>query len=231
MVNAFRGSQSAGIPVDSVDDAISALIGPLHDDEKAKVFGAVHAWSSSDPLHREAALPLPQVQDLAGVIARGRYRMCSYCHHHWVDHDLVIEPGLTMVGCPDGSQVRSAAQWLAGPAPVAPLRVAGGVALWVFLPFISMGLLSWLPSLVGAVTRRRRQWIAASGVLGALTLALVLMLSLPDASENPSAATGFVALGLWIGSSIYGALQVKEWASPAEGPVPGSLRVGGSAYR
>ncbi|MGB7979872.1 MAG: TM2 domain-containing protein [Candidatus Nanopelagicales bacterium] len=187
-------------------------------DEPAQLHEAVAAATlGADP--DMTLITAQRIEDLAAVLLAGRGRACLFCREPLAAHTLTISPDQMGIWCNKSGTSRPAAAWLAGPVPNSTDSVRPAGLMWIGVPGFSLGLLSWLPALVAGLRLRRRSWLIAAATFGVLTVVELVALAAEPApvDESVTAAT-WLAVGLWLGSMIYGALQVKPWL--ASQPVP-----------
>lgn len=168
--------------------AVQQEAGGLSSAERDQLYGALYANAAT----RSGALLDPADANalaLARIIRTSRNGGCVRCSRPLAEHDLDL----------------AAAPWLTCPTdhrePPDRRASIGAWVLWVGLPFLSFGLLSWLPSLVAAVKSRGHGWGIATALLTVFTLSFWTQ---PDVDSETQMA-------LWLGASIYGATQVKPW--------------------
>lgn len=210
-------------PATGLAEAVAAQVGGLNADEHARLFGAAQAIASGDP-DSPVLLPQARVDELAAAIVSGRIGPCPFCQMPFSEHTLTVNPDETDIWCTESISGRPVAEWLQGPFRPSPLQAVAAVVMWVGIPAVSLGLLSWLPALIAGARRRRRAWLVAAGVWAALTVAVAVALPAGDTAAAAEAdGSAFAAFGLWVGSMGYGAGQVKPWL--------GTLRARRSANR
>lgn len=171
--------------------ALQRRTGPLSTTERDQLYGALYAAAAThtgallDPADANAGA-------LADMIRSSRNGPCLRCSRPLAEHDLDL----------------ASAPWLACPAPrptaestADPRSTIAAWAMWVAVPLLSLGLLSWLPSLVAAIRHRGRGWGIATALLALFTLSFWTQADVDVEAQ----------LALWLGASIYGATQVKPW--------------------
>jgi len=189
--------------------AVSFRCGELTPEESSKVHGAVYARILTDPYSQ---IDMEQVDRLAGVINTLRNNPCQFCKQEIASHTLEIDRYETYVWCDKGARKRTYAQWLAGPKEASAGSILGGTLLWMGIPFFSFGMLSWVPAAIGAVGAKVRLWGVAAVLMGASILS-ALALSNTE-KDSPAYNVGAVLLlANWIGGTVFGAFQVKRWAT------------------
>ncbi|MGB8020961.1 MAG: hypothetical protein WCF04_07015 [Candidatus Nanopelagicales bacterium] len=199
------------IPDTELAGAVAARVGGLNTDEQTRLYGAAQAVASADP-YAPVLLPPTRIDEVAAAILAGRTGPCGFCHVPFSDHTLTVSPDRTDIWCPDSTSGRRVAEWLRGPFHPSPLHVLAGIVIWVGIPAVSLGLLSWLTPAVAGARRRRRAWLVAAAVLGTLTVAELILAGMSGAAPAFADAVGpWLVFGSWIGSMVYGALQVKPW--------------------
>ena len=210
------------VPISDLAAAVHARVGGLVGAEPTQLYGAVTAASiGTDP--DTMLIPGQRIEDLAAVLLAGRARACPFCGAPLAMHTLTVDPDEVGIWCQTAATSRPAAEWLAGPPPVP--SAMGPALMWVGIPALSMGLLSWLPALIAGLRHRRRSWLIAAATFGALTAVVVGLVPAESASADESLTAAewlwfLLVVGLWMGSTIYGARQVKPWL--ATQPPPGT---------
>jgi hypothetical protein len=86
-------------------------------------------------------------------------------------------------------------------------------SLWLLVPVLSVGILTWAAFLyVGVRARRPAWWIA--GIVYAAALALVLVLDETSArrpGEPTSGWGGALLLAIWVAGSLHALIINKDW--------------------
>ena len=195
-------------PGDALVAEVSAYLGGLTQDEQVTVYGLGHAYT---PYGGGAALPGGTAAWIGAVLRDFRTSPCRYCGRDLSQHRLDIDAAGPHITCIFDGSKRMLWQWHGTPAAPPAWRLLLGVGLWVGIPLSTLGLASWLMPTVAAVTRRDRQWATGAVVWGLFTIWELLVV------ESENALVGLLALFVWLGSAVYGGLQVKRWA---QGPPP-----------
>lgn len=204
-------TQPSLIPVTGLAAAVAARVGGLSTDEQTRLYGAAQAVASADP-ESPVLLPTYRIDEVAAAVVAGRAGPCGFCHVPFSEHTLTVSPDETDIWCPESTSGRPVAEWLRGPFRASPLQVLAGIVIWVGIPMVSLGLLSWLPAAVAGARRRRRSWRVAAAVLGTLTVAELILAGTSGADPAFADAVGpWLVFGLWVGSMVYGGLQVRPW--------------------
>lgn len=175
-----------------VERRIGRLTGTEHDQLYGALYAAAATGSAAllDPAQANTAA-------LAELVRTGRNGGCRKCGSPLQEHELDVAR-YPWLSCP-------------GPAAAKPTdrgRRMRAWALWVAVPLLSLGLLSWLPSLVAALRHRGRGWGIATGLLLVFTLSFW---------TQPDVLAGNRMI-LWLGACLYGATQVKAWMRENPGP-------------
>jgi hypothetical protein len=90
---------------------------------------------------------------------------------------------------------------------------------WIALPILSLGMLSFVVPLVMAQRSRKRWLFVISGVLGAVTVAAVVLMSSPAESSRGTFA-GFLILGnLAVGVALIPIFRSQQATPPSTAPV------------
>jgi hypothetical protein len=89
-------------------------------------------------------------------------------------------------------------------------------SVWLLPAILLVGLLTWASFLYIGLKARKRTWLVASGIFGAGAVLLVTLVTLTgDGSKETSTSgesiMGGVALVVWIGGIVYGAIANREW--------------------
>ncbi len=193
---------------------VAALTGGLAVDEEAVVYGALLAGGlTSSPGTADALVPAFQIQSLATAVLDLRSRPCPYCLRGVTDHALDFGGSGLEVRCLVDGAARPLSIWRAGPPSVPVSGTLLAVVLWVGIPLVTLGLAGFVMPAVAGFARKNRRWKVAAGLWLAVIAAESVLVSAIPTGEQP-AAVGFVALGVWIGSTAYGAVQIKPWLEP-----------------
>lgn len=204
------GSEARLIHPDDVAAAVAERTGGLLEHEDLLLYGAMQAAASGIDA-AAALLPAERVADLANVLLKGRAGACEFCGKPLSTHTLGADSESASVWCEVAVSPRPVSQWLAGPVRLSPGALLEGTLLWVGVPGLSLGLLSWLPSLIAGVQRKRRSWLVAAATWAALLFAGI-SLSSPGATGGvQETGSGLLILGVWLGSTIHGGFQVRPW--------------------
>lgn len=105
---------------------------------------------------------------------------------------------------------------------------AGGTVLWAAVPALSLGLAAPFPFVIAATRDRRRAYLVAAVVYGALTVAYWLLRSLAARAGSPvGVATSFLMLALMVAATTHAfAIRPRVFppAEPASTPVAAARR-------
>ncbi len=99
--------------------------------------------------------------------------------------------------------------WLRAPETASPGSGVAAALLWVGIPLVSLGMLSWAMPAVAAAIHRRRSWAVAAAVFLALTVTMFLVMPADINAVDP--VSDAILFGTWLAGSGYGALQIKPW--------------------
>ncbi len=169
---------------------VRTAVGELSPDEYATYYGMASAvadlgWGLElTPFDARAA---------GEAFVAFRLRACPFCGRGLVDHALDVDRPGVMVRCRTDDSARPAGQWLAGPDKTPESPVLLWSALWVGIPVLSLGLLSWLMPVVSAVVLRTRRWVWGAVLWGVLTIVdFVVVAPRVPISEELTLASGMV---------------------------------------
>jgi len=190
---------------DALVSQVASQIGTMSADEQAAVYGAGYAFGAET----ELAFPPDSSGWIATVLGDFRASRCSFCGHGLLEHTLSLSEQGPAVTCDADAVSRLAWDWHSGPKPRSPLLVVLGVALWIGLPLMTIGLAGWVMPLVSAIMYRKAAWAVGTAIWGGLTVLLVVLIE----TEAVATLAGFLALTVWFGSALYGGFQVKPWLS------------------
>lgn len=184
---------------------LSQHMGGLTVDERSVAYGAFRARASNPWLPPG---PDGTSTQLEQILECFRLNRCPWCFNDLRAHSLDIEQDGTHVRCRADGVNRPVQEWIPGPVKTPPWRWAIAIGLWVGLPLMSIGMLSWLMPTVAAITYRRRRWVLGALVLG--TLFVVTMATMSPV-ESEGGVTDLLPIGIWLGGTVYGGFQVKPW--------------------
>lgn len=208
--------QPRWLAVGDVGSQLARSQGGLSHDEATQVGGAVAAYESTLDYGSSNSVYQRVVDQLSDLIGVSRQRVCLYCCQPLRQHSLTLDATDVQVYCEDDRESLSVAQWIRGPIPI-PLRTwVVAVAWWVGTPFVSLGLLGWLPAAASGLMLKRRDWLV-TGLGLAIALAFFILGSTVGDDGNPDSYTvleAIASVGLffgWLGGSVYGAFQVRPW--------------------
>jgi hypothetical protein len=198
-------------PGDQLVAEVAAYLGGLGEEEQVLVYGLGHAYN---PYGAGRALPTGTAAWIGAALRDFRAAPCRYCGRGLAQHRFDLEASGPRITCISDGSKRTLWQWHGTTASPPAWRVLLGVGLWVGIPLTTLGLAGWLMPTVAAITRRDRLWATGAAIWGLLTIWELLVI------ESESAWVGLLALVVWLGSAVYGGLQVKRWA---RGPVPDGM--------
>jgi hypothetical protein len=189
-------------PGDALVTQVATYLGGLDRDEQVVVYGLGHAYI---PYGSGTTLPRGTAEWIGAVLGEFRTAPCRFCHRGLEGHCLELTDEGPYIACTfDGSR-RPVWTWTARPVQQPVWRLLVAVTLWVGIPLASLGLASWLMPTVAALSRRDGAWGAAAAAWGMLTLLEVLVI------DSDNVLVGLLALTVWLGSAVYGGLQVRRW--------------------
>jgi hypothetical protein len=202
----------ASVPVARLVRAVEARLGGLTGDEFAQLHGAAEAAAVGQADPDTARVPARRAEELADLCGAGRRGACLFCGAALSEHTVAVSPDEVVVWCPGSDDPRSAADWLDGPARHSTGSVIGAALLWVGVPGLSAGLLSWVPSLVAGLRHGRRSWLVAATAIGALTAVMIALIGGEGAaSSGELSVASWLVVALWLGPMVYGGLQVRPY--------------------
>jgi hypothetical protein len=202
-----------GSEADLIVAEVSRHVGALEADEAALVFGTATAQQYASLDHGVSSV---EVMALSQVIGAFRTAPCRFCHLGLVDHAVDLSPQGPQVWCTIDQSARPLSAWLPTSTTASP---GGGVAatlLWVGIPLVSLGMLSWAMPAVAAVLHRRMSWALAAAVFLALTVTMFLVM--PEDVNTVDPVGDAILFGTWLAGSGYGALQIKPWLVAQSAP-------------
>lgn len=185
---------------------VARHVGALQAEEVAMVYGAAVAQqnASLDP-----GVTPAEVVALSQVIGAFRTAPCRFCHLGLTDHALDLTPQGLQICCRTDQRTRPLPGWLRAPATASPGSGVAAALLWVGIPLVSLGMLSWAMPAVAAALHRRRSWAVAAAVLLALTV--TTFLRMPEDINAVDPVGDAILLGTWLAGSAYGVFQIKPW--------------------
>lgn len=191
---------------DPVLVAVSQHLGGLTPGEDAAVYGATIAQR-----YAPGAPGVSPVQVVALSQALGAFRTapCRYCHLGLVDHTLDLTPEGLDVRCITDQSSRPLREWLGTHATTSRGSAVWAGLLWVGIPLLSIGLLSWVMPAIGAGLYRRRSWALAAVAL--LILTVVGFVVTPEDPNEIDLLADALLFGTWLVGAGYGAFQIKPW--------------------
>lgn len=207
-------SSSAGLVTvprgaEGVLAAVADRVGGLRPDEHAALYGAVVA-SQVDPADR----PLTErdVADFARVVAAFRARPCRLCGRGMTEHAIDTTDTGMDVRCLSSQAALPLPEWLTTPPRTSSAgRVALAIALWVGIPLVGFGFLSWVMPAVAAGLHRRVSWAVAAAAFIVLSAAAWFLTPVDLYEVDPVADV--VADVSWMAGTAYGAFQIRPWLS------------------
>lgn len=186
-------------PIDSFVGSVAQSIGGISYEEELAVYGSASAFYAIAPDGTPAASTVPLVGDVLRWLRAGP---CRWCGGGLAGHGIDLSSFGVEVRCTRLGRNLPAGQWMAGPPPVPVGRQLLALVMWVFLPVLCIGLLSWLMPTIAAVTRKRRAWGVAGALFGLLVVAGLLL---------PTAVGPLFLIVAWWGAPVWGAFQIKPW--------------------
>lgn len=195
-----------GRDVDLVVAEVARHVGALQADEAATVYGAAVAHQYAAVDHGVAPA---EVTALSQVIGAFRTGPCRFCHLGLADHALDLSPQGLQVWCRIDQRTHPVNEWLPAPATASQGSGVAAALLWVGLPLVSFGMLSWAMPAVAAALHRRRSWAVAAAIFLALTVTMFLIV--PEDLNDVDPLSDALLFGTWLAGSGYGALQIKPW--------------------
>jgi hypothetical protein len=191
---------------DIVLAAVSRHLGGLTQEDVAAVYGSVAAqrYAPGTP-----GVSADQVTALGQALGAFRAVPCPYCHLGLADHTLDLTPEGLDVRCGTDQSSRSLHEWLTPPAATSAGGMVWAVILWIGIPLVSLGFLSWAMPAVGAGLYRRWSWVIAAVALLILTVVGISVTPLDPNEVDPLADALFLVT--WLGGAGYGAFQIKPW--------------------
>lgn len=201
--------QPTGHPIGSVEAAVAGVeahLGALRPEETAAIYGAAVAqrYAPGAP-----GVSPAEVMALSQALGAFRDAPCRFCHLGLVDHALDVTPQGVQVRCLSDQQVRPLRDWLATPSTASRGSAVMAGLLWVGIPVISLGLLSWVMPAVGAGMYRRLAWAAAA--VAFLILAGVGWIMTPLDPDQAAPVADTLLDIAWLAGAGYGAFQIKPW--------------------
>ena len=207
--------QPIGDSVDGVEAVVAGVerhLGALRPDEAAAIYGAAVAQQY---VPGASGVSPSEMMALSQALGAFRSGPCRFCHLGLVDHALDVTPDGVEVRCLADQYVRTLRDWLATPSTASPGSVVWAVLLWVGIPLLSLGLLSWAMPAVGAGMYRRRSWAVAA--VAFLVLAVIVFATTPVDPNEVDPVNSTVLFTTWLTGAGYGAFQIKAWLTARAG--------------
>ncbi len=192
-------TESIPDPADAVVRQVAQSIGGLSLEEQLAVYGGASSYYAIAPVGAPPALAVPLLRDVLVALRRGP---CRWCGRGLTGHGMDVTEYGVEVRCQHDVGSMAAGRWLAGPPPAPIGRSLVAFLMWVVVPLLSLGLLSWLMPLIAAIARRRRSWAIGAVVFGLLLTAALV---------GPEDLAAIPLLIAWLGAPVWGAFQIKPW--------------------
>jgi hypothetical protein len=205
-VTSLRPAGHDGGEAELIVAEVARHLGALQEEEAAVVYGAAVAQQHASLEH---GVTPAEVTALSQVIGAFRIAPCRYCHLGLADHALDLSPQGLQVWCRIDQRARPLPEWLRDPATASAGSGVAAALLWVGIPLVSVGMLSWAMPAVAAALHRRRSWAAAAAVFLALTVTMFLVM--PEDLNAADPVGDAILFGTWLAGSGYGALQITPW--------------------
>lgn len=205
-MSSLRPAGRDGSEAELIVAEVARHVGALREEEAAVVYGAAVAQQNASFEH---GVTPAEVMALSQVVGAFRTAPCRFCHLGLADHALDLSPQGLQVWCRIDQRARPLPVWLRDPATASAGSGVAATLLWVGIPLVSLGMLSWAMPAVAAGIHRRRSWAAAAAVFLALTVTMFLVMPEDFTAADPVGDA--ILFGTWLAGSGYGAFQIKPW--------------------